>query len=224
MPISVVILAAGQGKRMKSDLPKVLQPLAGRSLLKHVVDSARAIDAADIHVVYGHGGERVRDTLAKEKLNWVLQAQQLGTGHALQQAMPGVPDDHLVLVMFGDVPLVRVDKHKVLQVLINVIRNAKYAVSESSRLDKRIVVSIAGNGNGHVKIAIADNGIGIPPENLSRIFGHGFTTRIDGHGFGLHSAALAAKELGGSLLAHSSGPNLGAIFTLELPVATSSTT
>ncbi len=107
MPISVVILAAGQGKRMKSDLPKVLQPLAGRPLLKHVVDSAREIDAADIHVVYGHGGERVRETLAKEKLDWVLQAEQLGTGHALQQAMPGVPDDHLVLVLFGDVPLVQ---------------------------------------------------------------------------------------------------------------------
>jgi bifunctional UDP-N-acetylglucosamine pyrophosphorylase/glucosamine-1-phosphate N-acetyltransferase len=107
MPISVVILAAGQGKRMKSDLPKVLQPLAGRPLLKHVIDSARELDAADIHVVYGHGGERVREVLASENLHWALQAEQLGTGHALQQAMPGVPDDHLVLVLFGDVPLVR---------------------------------------------------------------------------------------------------------------------
>ena len=107
MPISVVILAAGQGKRMKSDLPKVLQPLAGRPLLKHVIDSARELDAADIHVVYGHGGERVREALASENLHWALQAEQLGTGHALQQAMPGVPDEHLVLVLFGDVPLVQ---------------------------------------------------------------------------------------------------------------------
>src|SRR3954451_9783768 len=81
-PLSIVILAAGQGKRMKSDLPKVLQPLAGRPLLRHVIDSARAIDASDIHVVYGHGGEQVRQTLAKEKVQWVLQSEQLGTGHA----------------------------------------------------------------------------------------------------------------------------------------------
>jgi bifunctional UDP-N-acetylglucosamine pyrophosphorylase / glucosamine-1-phosphate N-acetyltransferase len=107
MPISVVILAAGQGKRMKSDLPKVLQPVAGRPLLKHVIDSARQLGTDDIHVVYGHGGERVRETLAAEKLTWALQAEQLGTGHALQQAMPGVPDDNLVLVLFGDVPLVQ---------------------------------------------------------------------------------------------------------------------
>ena len=107
MPISVVILAAGQGKRMKSDLPKVLQPVAGRPLLQHVIDSARELAASDIHVVYGHGGERVRETLAAENVTWALQAEQLGTGHAVQQAMPAVPDDHLVLILFGDVPLVQ---------------------------------------------------------------------------------------------------------------------
>jgi bifunctional UDP-N-acetylglucosamine pyrophosphorylase/glucosamine-1-phosphate N-acetyltransferase len=107
MPISVVILAAGQGKRMKSDLPKVLQPVAGRPLLQHVIDSARQLGTDDIHIVYGHGGERVRETLAGEHLTWALQAEQLGTGHALQQAMPGVPDGNLVLVLFGDVPLVQ---------------------------------------------------------------------------------------------------------------------
>jgi bifunctional UDP-N-acetylglucosamine pyrophosphorylase / glucosamine-1-phosphate N-acetyltransferase len=107
MPLSVVILAAGQGKRMKSDLPKVLQPLAGRPLLEHVIDTARELQASDIHVVYGHGGERVRETLAAENVTWALQAEQHGTGHAVQQAMPGVPDDHLVLVLYGDVPLVQ---------------------------------------------------------------------------------------------------------------------
>ncbi len=107
MPISVVILAAGQGKRMKSDLPKVLQPVAGRTLLKHVIDAARELSASDIHVVYGHGGERVREALAAENVTWALQAEQLGTGHAVQQAMPAVPDDHLVLILFGDVPLVQ---------------------------------------------------------------------------------------------------------------------
>jgi len=107
MALSVVILAAGQGKRMKSDLPKVLQPLAGRPLLKHVIDTARELHAHDIHVVYGHGGERVRESLASENVSWARQAEQHGTGHAVQQAMPGVPDDHLVLVLYGDVPLVQ---------------------------------------------------------------------------------------------------------------------
>jgi bifunctional UDP-N-acetylglucosamine pyrophosphorylase / glucosamine-1-phosphate N-acetyltransferase len=107
MPLSIVILAAGQGKRMKSDLPKVLQPLAGRPMLSHVVDTARALSADAIHVVYGHGGEVVKRTLAHEAVTWVLQAEQLGTGHAVAQAMPGIPDDHLVLVLFGDVPLAR---------------------------------------------------------------------------------------------------------------------
>jgi len=107
MPLSVVILAAGQGKRMNSDLPKVLQPLAGRPLLTHVIDAARAVGAADIHVVYGHGGERVRKALHEDTLRWALQPEQLGTGHAVTQAMPGVADDALVLVLYGDVPLVR---------------------------------------------------------------------------------------------------------------------
>jgi len=106
MPISVVILAAGQGKRMKSDLPKVLQPLAGRPLLQHVIETARELDAADIHVVYGHGGERVREGLASPDVSWALQAEQLGTGHAVMQAMPVVPDDHLALILYGDVPMV----------------------------------------------------------------------------------------------------------------------
>jgi len=107
MPLSVVILAAGQGKRMKSDLPKVLQPLAGRPLLKHVIDVAQSLEPADVHVVYGHGGERVREALRDEKVNWVLQAEQLGTGHAVIQAMPHIAADRTVLVLYGDVPLIR---------------------------------------------------------------------------------------------------------------------
>jgi bifunctional UDP-N-acetylglucosamine pyrophosphorylase/glucosamine-1-phosphate N-acetyltransferase len=107
MPLSVVILAAGQGKRMKSDLPKVLQPLAGRPMLSHVIDCARSLDARAIHVVYGHGGEQVREMLAGQAVNAVLQAKQLGTGHAVLQAMPAIADDDLVLVLYGDVPLIR---------------------------------------------------------------------------------------------------------------------
>jgi bifunctional UDP-N-acetylglucosamine pyrophosphorylase/glucosamine-1-phosphate N-acetyltransferase len=122
MPISVVILAAGQGKRMKSDLPKVLQPVAGRPLLKHVIDTARELSATNIHVVYGHGGELVREALASENVTWALQAEQHGTGHAVQQAMPAVPDDHLVLVLYGDVPLTQAST---LQRLIDAAANGE---------------------------------------------------------------------------------------------------
>jgi bifunctional UDP-N-acetylglucosamine pyrophosphorylase/glucosamine-1-phosphate N-acetyltransferase len=106
-PLSVVILAAGQGKRMKSDLPKVLQPLAGRPILSHVLDAAKSLGASAIHVVYGHGGDRVKQKLSHEPVNWVLQAEQLGTGHAVAQAITAIPDAHRVLVLYGDVPLVR---------------------------------------------------------------------------------------------------------------------
>jgi bifunctional UDP-N-acetylglucosamine pyrophosphorylase/glucosamine-1-phosphate N-acetyltransferase len=108
VPVSVVVLAAGQGKRMHSALPKVLQPLAGRPMLAHVLATARALEPAAIHVVYGHGGDEVKSAFAGEgDLRWDRQAEQLGTGHALMQALPSIPDDHRVLVLFGDVPLVR---------------------------------------------------------------------------------------------------------------------
>ncbi|MBT8082562.1 MAG: bifunctional UDP-N-acetylglucosamine diphosphorylase/glucosamine-1-phosphate N-acetyltransferase GlmU [Gammaproteobacteria bacterium] len=105
MGLSTIILAAGQGTRMRSDLPKVLQPLAGRPLLGHVLDCAAVLGADDVCVVYGHGGEAVRGEFAGHEVRWTLQAEQLGTGHAVQQAMPGTPDDNQVLVLFGDVPL-----------------------------------------------------------------------------------------------------------------------
>jgi ligand-binding sensor domain-containing protein/signal transduction histidine kinase len=117
---------------------------------------------------------------------------------------------------YQEVPPLDVEKHKVLQILVNLIRNAKQACDERGQPDKQVIVRIAGE-NGEVKISVADNGVGIPPENMTRIFSHGFTTRKNGHGFGLHSGALAAKELGGSLSAHSEGPGKGATFTLALP-------
>jgi bifunctional UDP-N-acetylglucosamine pyrophosphorylase/glucosamine-1-phosphate N-acetyltransferase len=106
-PLHVVILAAGEGKRMKSALPKVLQPVGGRPMLGHVIDTARALRPAGIHVVYGHGGEAVRAAFAgQDDLSWAEQAQQLGTGHAVQQALPGIPEAAVdVLVLYGDVPL-----------------------------------------------------------------------------------------------------------------------
>ena len=115
-------------------------------------------------------------------------------------------------------PLIVVDKHKVLQILVNLISNAKYALSESGRPDKLLTVRARAEGEGFICLRVEDNGVGIPPENLTRIFGHGFTTRRGGHGFGLHSGALAARELGGSLTAQSEGAGKGATFTLCLPL------
>ena len=105
MGLSIVILAAGQGTRMRSVLPKVMQPLAGRPLLRHVVDTARLLAADDVCVVYGHGGDTVKAAFAGDGLRWALQAEQHGTGHAAQQAMPDTPDANRVLILFGDVPL-----------------------------------------------------------------------------------------------------------------------
>jgi signal transduction histidine kinase len=105
----------------------------------------------------------------------------------------------------------------VLQILVNLINNAKHACQGSDRQQHELTIRVR-HGNGRVRIAVSDNGVGIPPENLTRIFSHGFTTKKNGHGFGLHSGALAAKELGGSLIAHSDGAGCGATFTFELPI------
>jgi bifunctional UDP-N-acetylglucosamine pyrophosphorylase / glucosamine-1-phosphate N-acetyltransferase len=110
--LHVVVLAAGQGTRMKSRLPKVLQPVAGRPMLGHVLDTAQALSAAAVHVVHGHGAEQVREWFASahpqdRSVRWVLQTEQKGTAHAVAQALPGIPDDATVLVLYGDVPLVR---------------------------------------------------------------------------------------------------------------------
>lgn len=106
--LSIVILAAGQGKRMRSDLPKVLQPLAGKPLLQHVVGTAKSLNPRALHVVYGHGGDQVKAAMSAAPVDsWILQAEQRGTGHAVQQALPVLQDDELVLVLYGDVPLIQ---------------------------------------------------------------------------------------------------------------------
>lgn len=109
MALSIVILAAGKGKRMRSRRPKVLQPLAGRPLLAHVLDTARRLAPDAIHVVVGHGAEMVLGECAADDIQWVMQHEQLGTGHAVLQALPAIPDGHTVLILYGDVPLVSQD-------------------------------------------------------------------------------------------------------------------
>ncbi|MGD0651208.1 MAG: CHASE sensor domain-containing protein [Verrucomicrobiia bacterium] len=127
--------------------------------------------------------------------------------------------DVQVIREYADTPPVVVDKHKVLQILVNLIRNAKYALDEGDQRDNLLTLRVTKNSSDFVHVSVIDNGVGISPENLTRIFQHGFTTRKDGHGFGLHSGALAAKELGGTLTVHSDGVGKGATFTLTLPCA-----
>lgn len=124
-----------------------------------------------------------------------------------------------VIRRFAEVPPLMVDKHKVLQILINLVRNAKYALDECSQSEKRLAITVAQADGECVMARVEDNGIGIPAENLTRIFSHGFTTRPSGHGFGLHIGALNAREMGGSLSAASEGTGRGAIFTLILPLS-----
>ncbi|AIK17185.1 bifunctional UDP-N-acetylglucosamine diphosphorylase/glucosamine-1-phosphate N-acetyltransferase GlmU [Glaesserella parasuis] len=104
--LSVVILAAGKGTRMYSDLPKVLHPIAGKPMIKHVIDTAKQLSAKQIHLIYGHGGDLLQQRLSVEPVNWVLQAEQLGTGHAMQQAAPFFADDENILMLYGDAPLI----------------------------------------------------------------------------------------------------------------------
>ncbi len=109
-PLHIIILAAGAGTRMHSRLPKVLLPLAGKPMLAHVIDAARRLRPERIHIVFGHGGDQVRAAFANEfDLNWIHQAEQRGTGHAVQRALPEIPDDARVLVLYGDVPLIRTE-------------------------------------------------------------------------------------------------------------------
>jgi signal transduction histidine kinase len=119
---------------------------------------------------------------------------------------------------YSEVPEVTVDKHRVLQILVNLITNAKHALDEAGRPDPRLTLKIAMNGNNCLKVAVSDNGIGIAPENFPRVFSYGFTTRKTGHGFGLHSGVNAAREMGGQLTVHSDGAGKGATFVLEIPL------
>ncbi len=123
--MEVIVLAAGQGKRMRSHLPKVLQPLAGKPILAHVIATARALSARRICVVYGHGGDRVPASFAGQDLDWVKQEPQLGTGHAVQQALPLLDDGEVALVLYGDVPLIAAET---LQRLIKEAEGGKLAL------------------------------------------------------------------------------------------------
>jgi bifunctional UDP-N-acetylglucosamine pyrophosphorylase/glucosamine-1-phosphate N-acetyltransferase len=152
-PLSIVILAAGQGKRMLSDLPKVLQPLAGTPLLAHVLDLAASLEPASIHVVYGHGGDRVRQMFDNRPLKWALQSEQRGTGHAVSQAMPEIPDSHRVLVLYGDVPLLR---RETLQALVQASADASLGVLTATLINPTGYGRIVRGKHGKPKRIVED--------------------------------------------------------------------
>jgi bifunctional UDP-N-acetylglucosamine pyrophosphorylase/glucosamine-1-phosphate N-acetyltransferase len=151
MILDIVILAAGQGTRMRSALPKVLHSVAGKSMLGHVIDCARALSPRRIHVVIGHGADLVRETLDGNDLNWVLQGEQLGTGHAVAQALPYIIDADQILVLYGDVPLLRSDT---LQRLSNQAGSSTLGLLTVTMDDPTGYGRIVRNGAGQVQAIV----------------------------------------------------------------------
>ena len=151
--LHVVILAAGEGKRMKSALPKVLQPLAGRPMLAHVIESARALQPAAIHVVHGHGGAMVREAFAGSELQWALQESQRGTGHAVLQALPAIDDAARVLVLFGDVPLIL---PRTIEALLAATADTGFAMLAEHVADPRGYGRVLRDGLGRVRAIVEE--------------------------------------------------------------------
>ena len=147
-PLHVVILAAGQGSRMKSALPKVLHPIAGRPMLHHVIDTAKLLGAEKIHTVIGHGADKVREATDEASVNWVSQSEQLGTGHAVAQALPDLPDDARVLVLYGDVPLTR---HETLEGLVGTLDDNTLGLLTVTMDNPQGYGRIVRNANGDVQ-------------------------------------------------------------------------
>jgi PAS domain S-box-containing protein len=199
-------------------LPRYLQQLAEQIF----IEQRKSIAELDL---LRKNIEHIKDIVAMQQ-NYAKVSGVTETVHVSElvedalQMNAGSLSRHEVQVVreFTEVPVVTIEKHKVLQILVNLIRNAKFACDDSGRRDKQITVRIH-KVQDNISIAVADNGVGIPPENMNRIFNHGFTTRKQGHGFGLHSGALVAKEMGGALRVHSDGKGMGATFVLELPMS-----
>jgi len=210
--LGAFLMSDPKGKQLPNYLSQLAEHLVSEqnTVLKELNLLHKNIEHIKDIVVMQQGYAKISGVIETVKITDLIEdALRLNLG-ALQRH--GVE----VLREFEDMPPMDVEKHKILQILVNLVRNAKYACNESLRTDKRMTLRVS-RSNNQVKISIIDNGIGIPAENLTRIFNHGFTTRKDGHGFGLHSAVLAAMELGGSLRAQSDGIDKGATFTLELP-------
>jgi signal transduction histidine kinase len=200
VPAFVIEAADCLGKQHEGLLQELQSVATGLDHIKNIVSAQQQ------HAKNGN----LREKVAPSELFERAIAMDLGS----------TSDQRIEIVRdFADVSAVAMDKHKVLQILINLLSNAKRAVSENAQ--RLIHVTICTRETGQerrIRFEVQDNGVGIHPDHLARIFSHGFTTRAEGHGFGLHSAANAAREMGGDLSVHSDGPGLGATFALELPM------
>ncbi|MGI9283900.1 MAG: bifunctional UDP-N-acetylglucosamine diphosphorylase/glucosamine-1-phosphate N-acetyltransferase GlmU [Pseudomonadales bacterium] len=151
MKVDVIVLAAGQGTRMRSNMPKVLHPLAGQSMLQHVINAARKLPAAQLHIVIGHGADQVRERVQGDDIQWVEQLEQLGTGHAVQQALPGLRDDSISLVLYGDIPLIRAET---LQSLLAAVEDNSMGLLTAHFNDPSGYGRIVRDGNGKVSAIV----------------------------------------------------------------------
>ena len=204
-----------KGKLMPEFIVQVAEQLRKEqeNTLRELEQLAKNVDHIKDIVAMQQSYARVAGIVEKVSLvNLVEDALQINAAALARHEVKAIRQ-------FEAVPPLMVDKHKVLQILINLIRNAKYALDECNQIEKRLTITIAKTDGECVMVRVEDNGIGIPTENLTRIFSHGFTTRPNGHGFGLHIGALNAWEMGGSLSAASEGTGHGATFTLILPLA-----
>jgi signal transduction histidine kinase len=180
----------------------------------------RELELLTLHI--GHIKQIVATQQSYAKVSGLIEVVSLAdlVEDAIRIVEPGLGRHGIHLERVHEaVPPVAVDKHSILQILLNLLRNAKQALKDSDREEKSILVRIRRWGEDRIRISVEDTGVGLPPENLTQIFSHGFTTRRDGHGFGLHSGANAARQMGGALWAESDGPGRGATFTLELPMS-----
>lgn len=166
MPLAVVTLAAGKGSRMKSDLPKVLHPLAGKPMLEHVLDAASALPSAIQHVVIGHGAEKVKATLVGSDIHWAEQLEQKGTGHAVAQAMPNVDSDALVLILYGDVPLI---KTQTLQELVDIAAQDQLALLTVNLTNPSGYGRIVRNNAGAVQAIIEHKDASDEQRNIAEV-------------------------------------------------------
>ncbi len=207
------ITESEQGRK----LPRFLEMLAGylNAERDRLLDEIRGLSK---------NIEHIKTIVAMQQsyagVSGVVEPVQLATlvDDALKMNAPTFGKYRIDVVRdYEDLPEMGLEKQRLLQILINLIRNAKHALVDSDHTDRCLTLKIGTNGERRVRIEVADNGVGIPNENLTKIFSHGFTTKKQGRGFGLHSCAIAAKEMGGALTAQSDGPGSGATFVLELP-------
>jgi signal transduction histidine kinase len=211
------------GEFMASDtrgrqLPVYLRQLAAclqaeqAALLKEMKEIRKNVDHIEQIVAAQQNYSRIAGPSEKIRpADLVEEALRMNDGSLLRRGI------EVIRQYESSIPEITVQPHKVIQILVNLIRNAQQACDESDRPGKCVTLRIY-DGDNRVHITVIDNGVGIPSDNISKIFTHGFTTRKGGHGFGLHGSKLAAKELGGRLTVHSKGPGQGAAFTLELPL------